>query len=135
MPYYQQHPEDLMYIPVENDPWDRKSVIAVLRGRKKPSDKAVVLIGHTDTVGISDYGSLQNIAHQPYQLTEKLKEMKDTLPLEAQKDLESGDYLFGRGIFDMKTGDAIIMAIMEHIEKNLDEFTGNIIFAAVCDEE
>lgn len=135
MPYYQERPEDLMYVPVEDDPWERKSVIAVLRGQKHPSDETVVLIGHTDTVGISDYGSLENIAHLPYQLTEKLKEIKHTLPFAVQEDLESGDYLFGRGIFDMKTGDAIIMAIMEHLEQHLEEWSGNIVFAAVCDEE
>ncbi|MDO4711634.1 MAG: M20/M25/M40 family metallo-hydrolase [Peptostreptococcaceae bacterium] len=132
MPYYKQHPEDLFYVDL-NDELGRKSVIAVLRGKKAPSKKAVVMIGHTDTVGISDYGNLAPYAHKPYELMEKLKDVQ--LTPAATRDLESGDYLFGRGIFDMKTGDAIIMAIMEEIAADIDNFEGNLIFAAVCDEE
>lgn len=132
MPYYKQHPEDLFYVNL-NDELGRKSVIAVLRGKKAPSKKAVVMIGHTDTVGISDYGNLAPYAHKPYELMERLKNVQ--LTPAATRDLESGDYLFGRGIFDMKTGDAIIMAIMEEIAADIDNFEGNLIFAAVCDEE
>lgn len=132
MPYYKQHPEDLFYVDL-NDELGRKSVIAVLRGKKAPSKKAVVMIGHTDTVGISDYGNLAPYAHKPYELMERLKNVQ--LTPAATRDLESGDYLFGRGIFDMKTGDAIIMAIMEEIAADIDNFEGNLIFAAVCDEE
>lgn len=136
MNYYKSNPEDLLIVPAPNDPWGRKSMIAILRGKKKPrSKKTVILIGHTDTVGISDYGELKEYAHLPYELTEKLRERKDTLPEEARKDLESKNYLFGRGIFDMKAGDAIIMALMEEIEKDLDNFSGNLVFCAVCDEE
>lgn len=136
MDYFKDHPEDLFFVPVPNDSWGRKSVMALLRGKKDPvNNNTVVLIGHTDTVGISDYGDLKNYAHLPYELTEKLKERKDSLPDEARADLESGNYLFGRGIFDMKAGDAIIMALMEEYEQKLDDFSGNVLFAAVCDEE
>lgn len=136
MDYYKTHPEDLSIIPVKNDPWQRKSLIAILRGKKNPeNNKTVVLIGHTDTVGISDYGDLKDVAHLPYELTQKLIERKDRLPEDARKDLESDNYLFGRGLFDMKAGDAIIMTLMEEIEKDLNDFSGNIVFCAVCDEE
>lgn len=136
MDYFKDNPEDLFFVPVPHDKWGRKSVIALLRGKKDPeNNKTVVLIGHTDTVGISDYGDLKNFAHMPYELTELLHERKELLPKDAREDLESGDYLFGRGLFDMKTGDAIIMTLMEEIESRLDEFSGNILFAAVCDEE
>ena len=53
------------------------------------------MIGHTDTVGISDYGTLKHLANKPYELTEKFKEIASTLPPEVRKDLESGEYLFG----------------------------------------
>lgn len=136
MKYYKEHPEDLITVPVPNDPWGRKSVISVLRGKKASEHKkTVILIGHTDTVGISDYGDLKELAHLPYELTAKLTERKGRLPLDVQADIETGQYLFGRGIFDMKAGNAIIMSMMEEIEKNLDEFAGNIIYCAVCDEE
>lgn len=133
MDYYKENPKDLKFIDIEDDTLGRKSVMAILRGKKKNSKKTVILIGHTDTVGISDYGNLSDYANKPYELTEKLKEID--LPEEVRKDIESGDYLFGRGIFDMKTGDAIIISLMEKISKNLNDFEGNIIFCGVCDEE
>lgn len=133
MDYYKKHPELLKFIPVKNDKLGRKSVMAVMKGEKKPSDKTVVMIGHMDTVGISDFGDLKEFANDPYVLTEKFKGMD--LPPEVKADLESGDYLFGRGLFDMKSGDAIIIAIMEEIAKDIENFEGNLIYGAVCDEE
>lgn len=133
MDYYKENPNDLKFVEVPNDPWNRKSVMAILRGKKGDSKKTVIMIGHTDTVGISDYGNLKEYANKPYELTELFKQVN--ISEEVKKDLDSGEYLFGRGLFDMKTGDAIIMAIMEKISENLEEFEGNLIFCAVCDEE
>lgn len=135
MEYYKKNPKDLRFVTVKGDKLGRKCVMAILRGGKRPSKKTVVMIGHTDTVGISDYGSLQDYANKPYELTEKLKEIASDLPADVRKDLESGEYLFGRGLFDMKTGDAIIMALMEEISKDIANFEGNLIFGAVCNEE
>lgn len=132
MDYYKEHPEDLFFVET-GDTLGRKSVVAVLRGKKAPSKNTVVMIGHTDTVGISDYGTLADYAHKPHELMEKLKDVQ--LSPAAKRDLDSGDYLFGRGIFDMKTGDAIIMTMFEEIAKDIENFEGNLIFAAVCDEE
>lgn len=133
MDYWKKHPENLKEIHCKDDYLNRKNVMAILKGEKAKSDKAVVCIGHMDTVGISDYGDLKEFAGNPYELTEKLKNVE--LPKEAARDLESGDYLFGRGLFDMKGGDAIIIAIMEEISKDIENFEGNIIYVAVCDEE
>ncbi|MDR7870062.1 MAG: M20/M25/M40 family metallo-hydrolase [Tissierellaceae bacterium] len=133
--YFKENPKNLKFIDVPNDTLGRKSVIAMLKGKKGNSKRTVLLIGHTDTVGISDYGNLKEYANKPYELTEKFKEISRVLPEEVRKDLESGEYLFGRGLFDMKTGDAIIIALMEEISKDINNFEGNLIFAAVCDEE
>ena len=133
MSYYKNHPEDLSFIELPNDKWNRKSIMAIMRGKKDDSKKTVIMIGHTDTVGISDYGTLKEFANKPYELTEKFKELD--LPEEVKKDLDSGEYLFGRGLFDMKTGDAIIMAVMEEISEDIENFSGNLIFCGVCDEE
>lgn len=133
MKYFKAHPENLYFVPVKGDKLGRKSVVAIVNGEKKPSDKTVVMIGHIDTVGISDYGPLAEYANQPLVLTEKFKEIE--LPAQVKKDLESGEYLFGRGIFDMKSGDAIIMALMEMISDDIENFEGNLIYGAVCDEE
>ncbi|MBR5315971.1 MAG: M20/M25/M40 family metallo-hydrolase [Firmicutes bacterium] len=133
MDYYKSHPENLYFLPVQDDPWDRKVVVAILKGEKTQNKKTVVLIGHTDTVGISDYGTLAEYATEPEELVTKLKEL--SLNQEVLDDIASGKYLFGRGIFDMKSGDAVVMALMEEISKDVENFDGNLIFAAVCDEE
>ena len=44
LPYFQEHPENLSFVPVKDDPWNRKSVMAIVRGEKKPSPKTVVMI-------------------------------------------------------------------------------------------
>ena len=59
---------------------------------------------------------------------EKFKDIE--LPEAVRRDLESGDYLFGRGIFDMKSGDAIIIALLEQVTQNIGEFEGNLIYGA-----
>ncbi|MCS5420645.1 MULTISPECIES: M20/M25/M40 family metallo-hydrolase [Psychrilyobacter] len=133
MPYYKEHPELLSFLDFEDDLVNRKNVVAIVKGEKAPSDKTIVLIGHSDTVGISDYSGFEEYATKPYELAEKLKELK--LPADAKEDLDSGNWLFGRGIFDMKCGVATIMTIMEDITKNISEFEGNLVFAAVGDEE
>lgn len=130
-PYFKSHPEDLFFVHT-NDELGRKSVVAILRGNKK-SNKTVVTIGHTDTVGISDYGDLAEYANRPHELAERFKNVK--LDEASRKDLESGEFLFGRGIFDMKSGDAVLMVLLEELAKDLDNLEGNVIFAAVCDEE
>ena len=63
--YYKKNPEKLYYIDLKDDLIGRKIVVAELNGEKKPSDKTIVLIGHFDTVGISDYGPLKEYSTQP----------------------------------------------------------------------
>lgn len=133
MEYFKNNPELVRYVPVKDDPLERKSVMAIVKGEKGNSKKTVVLIGHTDTVGISDYGIIQDYATKPLELADKLKEV--SLPKEALEDLESGEYLFGRGVFDMKCGVATLMTLIEFISNDIEQFEGNIVFAAVCDEE
>lgn len=133
MDYWKTHPERLKQVPFINDPIGRSSVVATLKGKKGNSNKTVILIGHIDTVGIGDYGDFKDLATQPKELVKALKTL--LLSDECREDLESGDYLFGRGILDMKCGVAIIIAILEDLSKDLESFDGNIIFAAVGDEE
>lgn len=135
LPYFRTHPEDLFEVQVPQDPWQRKSVMALLQGQKRSSSKTVILLGHTDTVGISDYGDLQDLATSPYVLSAKMAEIKATLPPEVQADIAEGTYLFGRGIFDMKSGNAVIMALMEEMAEQIDQWEGNLLYLAVCDEE
>lgn len=131
--YYKKHPELVYCLDCPGDQYGRKVVVAELNGEKEPCDKTVVMIGHFDTVGISDYGNIKEYAGNPEKLAEELKNL--VLPPEAREDLESGKYLFGRGLFDMKSGDAAVIGIMEEISKDIENFKGNLIYCAVCDEE
>ncbi len=133
MEYYKKNPQNLYFVDSKGDTLGRKSVIAIMEGEKARTDKTILMIGHLDSVGITDYGNLKEYANQPLKLTEKFKQIE--LPPAVKADLDSGDYLFGRGLFDMKAGDAIIMSIMEMISEDIQNFEGNLIFAAVCDEE
>ena len=133
MNYFKSNPENLWYINTIDDPLNRKSVLAMVKGEKGDSNKTVVLIGHTDTVGVSDYGVLEEYATSPSELAERFKEV--SIPEEVRKDLESGEYIFGRGVFDMKCGVATLMTIVESISDDVKNFDGNLVFAAVCDEE
>lgn len=133
MKYFKEHPDMVRFINVKDDPLNRKSVLAIVKGEKGNSKKTVVLIGHTDTVGISDYGTISEYATKPLELKDKLKTL--SLSEDALKDLESGEYLFGRGIFDMKCGTSTLITMMEVLSDDVENLEGNLIFAAVCDEE
>ncbi len=127
MEYYKKNPQNLYFVDSKGDTLGRKSVIAIMEGEKARTDKTILMIGHLDSVGITDYGNLKEYANQPLKLTEKFKQIE--LPPAVKADLDSGDYLFGRGLFDMKAGDAIIMSIMEMISEDIQNFEGNFIFA------
>lgn len=133
IPYWKQHPELLTKQPFKNDPLGRFSVMARLEGEKDDSKKTVIAIGHTDTVGISDYGDFKDLATKPEALIEALKSV--TLSEDAKRDLDSGNWLFGRGILDMKCGLAILISILELLSEDISNLSGNIVFAAVGDEE
>ena len=86
------------------------------------SNKTVILMGHMDVVDILDYGEQMDKAFKPLELTENLKG-KD-LSSAAKKDLESGDYLFGRGVSDMKAGQALQIALLQHFSEKENDFPG-----------
>lgn len=87
----------------------RPNVVGVLTG--KGGGRTLLLNGHTDTVGV-DYMT--------------------TDPFEpAIKD----GRLYGRGSFDMKGGLAASMAAVKAVADSHYELKGDVILAAVCDEE
>lgn len=133
MAYFKAHPDQLFYVDLADDKLGRNSVLAYIKGEKGESKKTVILIGHTDTVGTSDYGEIEEYATQPHALPEQYKKL--VLPQDAIDDLASGDYIFGRGIFDMKTGVSTLIHLSEQLSLEPSELAGNIVFAAVSDEE
>ncbi|HHT21640.1 MAG TPA: M20/M25/M40 family metallo-hydrolase, partial [Tissierellia bacterium] len=133
MAYFKQHPDRLYYVDIADDQLGRNSVLAYIKGEKGDSQKTVVMIGHTDTVGTSDYGEIEAYATRPDELPEQYQKL--ILPQDAIDDLASGDYIFGRGIFDMKTGVSILIHLLEQFSLDPSQLEGNLVLAAVSDEE
>jgi len=129
--YFQEHKDFYGAWPIEGDPYDRAVVWAMVRGG---GDDTVVLIHHNDVVTVEDFKLLKDYAFSPDELEEKLFEIKDSLAEEAGKDLESGEFLFGRGVCDMKGGGAIQMALLAEYSRQ-EDFKGNVIVLGLPDEE
>ena len=134
MDYFKAHPEQVIVHDIDGDAHGRRFTTALMRGGRK-SGKTVILYGHFDVVGVSEFGILQNAAFDPMRYTELLREGHIVLDADAQRDLDSGDWLFGRGVCDMKFGLATCMEVLHQAEERLDRFEGNLLFLAVCDEE
>ncbi|MEE8817273.1 MAG: M20/M25/M40 family metallo-hydrolase [Lachnospiraceae bacterium] len=125
LPYLQKHPENLIIAPIPGDPLGRKSVLALLAGERDDNNRTVLLHGHIDTVGLEGYNELAPYACDPDALAVHLADAD--LPDEVRKDLESGDFLFGRGSCDMKSGDAVFMVLFERFAEHPEEFSGNLV--------
>lgn len=128
MPYFQDHPDQVYTIPLADDPLGRRSVVALLRGTKGGGcPDTIICHGHTDTVGVDDYGALEPLAFSCDALAEALKTVE--LPKDARADLDSGDWLFGRGACDMKSGDAVFLVLLRHLSQHPENLRGNLLFS------
>ncbi len=132
--YFKNNPGNLFEQRLKNDRLMRKNVFAFIEGEGgRKSSKTVIIHGHMDTVGIEDYGELKDYAFDPRALEEKMKTMD--LPETVNKDLSSGEWMFGRGSNDMKSGLAAHMAVIEYYTKNIRQLEGNVLFVATPVEE
>lgn len=129
---------------------DGRKNFACLLKSKKDSDKTIILMSHFDTVGVDDFSRYgdTSLAFQPDKLIEEIKkyfQSKQDLDISetsALNHLQTGDWLFGRGSVDMKSGVAINIAILralatpnENGSRLIDELGGNILLLACPDEE
>jgi arginine utilization protein RocB len=130
MDYFRDHPKQVSLLPAAGDSLGRSAVCALFEGDRSRS--TVVLLSHYDVVETSGYGLLQEFAWQPDELQRRLQTVP--LPDEAVRDLGSGDYLFGRGVMDMKFGIALHLELLRQWSE-AGCFPGNILFLSVPDEE
>ncbi|KGX85836.1 M20/M25/M40 family metallo-hydrolase [Pontibacillus marinus] len=126
--YFQQNPEHIKLHPLD----DGRRLLTALVKQGNSSD-TVVLLSHFDVVGVDDFGSKKNLAFHPKALTQDYHRYFDELPDPVQEDIQTGEWLFGRGIMDMKAGLTVHLSMLE---KAMDgEFDGNILLLTVPDEE
>lgn len=128
LPYFEQYPNDVRLHPTA----DSRLVVTAL-AQKEGATETVILLNHFDVVNIDDYGRWKHLAFQPDELTKQFYENKHLLPPDVVKDIESGEWLFGRGTMDMKCGIAVGMMMLERATQGA--FDGNVLMLSVCDEE
>jgi arginine utilization protein RocB len=134
IPYFQEHRASVVKHPVAQDKLGRSVVTALFKGRNNPQ-KTVVLLSHYDVVGIEGFGRFQSDAFDPEKYTERLRrECMDLLDENVRIDLESGNWLFGRGVMDMKAGLAMQMDVLRYFSE-MKDFDGNLLLLATPDEE
>ena len=121
--------------PVADDPYGRHNAYAFVQGRSR---RTVVLFGHVDTVGTSDYGPLEPWALDPDALAARLDALGRLVP-ELASDLAAhpGDWMLGRGAADMKSGVAATIAVMRRLALQAREgdLALSVMLLATVDEE
>lgn len=113
--------------PIEGDPYERQNTYAFLQGQ---SSKTLVLLGHIDTVGTQDYGTLEDDALSPHALLRKRDELGPVL-----EGTDPKDWMFGRGSVDMKSGVAVNIALMRYFASRTTPPPLSLLFLATVDEE
>lgn len=125
--YFNQHPELLTLHTTGT-----KHALTALY-KTEETNKTIVLMSHYDTVDILDYGEFIDHAFDVDALSAIFKENKAQFNEDVQRDVDSGDYLFGRGIMDMKSGLMIHMSILERAAH--EAWPINLLLLTVPDEE
>ncbi len=131
LPYYQKHPEYIFRKAIRHDALDRKAVACLFKGSDSAS-RTIILLSHYDVVGVEDFGRLTPLAFSPLDYTRALEH--EELPEDAREDLRSGDWIFGRGIMDMKAGLAAQLALISEVCERQD-LGCNLVLLATPDEE
>ena len=120
---------------IPGDPWGRANAFAFVRGR---SAQTVTLLGHFDTVDTADYGALEPWSLDPDGLRERLDALAALTPGLREDEAEApGDWLYGRGAADMKSGVAICITLMRHYARLAleDKLPISVVMIATPDEE
>ena len=128
MPYFKEHLEMCGAFAAADDCFERSTIYGLVLGKSK---KTIVFMGHHDVVSTEVYGALADVATDVDTLACKLQGVD--LPPEAKADLESEQWMWGRGTCDMKGGTAAQLAVLESYAQAPE--AGSILFISVPDEE
>jgi len=132
--YYPPHPEG-------PGAGERHNVWAMLTGGAVPPDAGsiptVILLGHLDVAGVQDYGPDVD-PFDPQALVEALRAQYGKNPVTEDDlllDAGSGDWMFGRGCFDMKSGVAAQIAVIGALARARSSLPGNVVMVTTFGEE
>ena len=127
IPYFKEHPDNIIVQKLKDDELERRNVFAFIKGENNNSGDTIILHGHIDTVGVEDFGGLKDYAFDCDKLLEKMLQMD--LPDEVHEDLISGQWMVGRGSCDMKSGDAVFMVLLKYLSEKAHLLKGNILLS------
>lgn len=123
-PYFKEHPDFVWTQTLKKDVLGRKNVFAFLESGNAAA-QTVIYHGHMDTVGINDFGAIADHALDPDFLQHYFKQYdRDS---EVREDAASGDWLFGRGALDMKSGDAVHLSNLLYYSEHRDLLKGHLL--------
>ncbi|MFT9373861.1 M20/M25/M40 family metallo-hydrolase [Liquorilactobacillus hordei] len=128
---FKEHPQWVWTQKIDGDLLGRKNIFAFLG--KEGTHKTVLYHSHFDTVGLDDFGSIKEKALDPDYLEQYFTNYDSDR--EIQNDASSGDWLFGRGALDMKSGDAVNIANLLYFSEHPKLQKGNLLFMGNCVEE
>lgn len=133
--YFRAHPDNLRLIPSHDG---TMNLAALVRG-SSDDRRTLAMAGHYDTVPVANYRDLADLATEPEPLLDALLADLRSRPLSPQEekalaDFESGDFLPGRGLLDMKAGLAAGLVVLEAFSQR-EDVSGNLLFLTTPDEE
>ena len=134
VPYFAVNRDYCGLFDIPNDPLGRVVPWALVKG---DGDDTIILIHHCDTVNTEDYKTLESMALNPPKLTLALRRGAMEVPPHVMDDAACDDWLFGRGVADMKGGGAMHMALLEEYAAQAQSggFKGNVLLLSLVDEE
>lgn len=133
--YFRAHPENLRLIPSHDGTMNLAALVRGSGGERR----TLAMAGHFDTVPVANYRDLAPLATEPEPLMDALLQDLRSRPLSPQEekalaDFESGDFVPGRGLLDMKAGLAAGLVVLEAFAQRTD-LSGNLLFLTTPDEE
>lgn len=137
--YFKKNPQLCGQFPLEGDMLGRSAVYGLVKGGGR---RTIALTGHYDVVDTEEYGNFKRYAYDVEAWSRAAGAEREALlgrlTPQARADFESGEWLFGRGVNDMKGGLAVGLALTEWFGDQTSEgkgLPGNILFLSVPDEE
>ncbi|MDR1509735.1 MAG: M20/M25/M40 family metallo-hydrolase [Synergistaceae bacterium] len=132
--YLRKRHDQSGFFPIPGDPFDRSVPWCLIRGK---GNRTVVLLHHYDVVDTDDYADLAEVATSPEELAKSLKEGRVKLDADAARDLASDEWIFGRGVADMKGGACVQLALCERYARAAEagELSGSVVLLGLPDEE